>query len=172
MQKMFHAEHLNAARRENTQEEKTPYQKPFVHANVCILNVVSALDFTPSPEPLNENPQKPGGWAVSGKFGVGFCKHVGDALARTQGARHLDFDARGSKTRRRQKMNTNEKNELHAAIIVPKGSAQGPKQMEDRGHWGTKAEFILTVMGAIIGPGNVWRFPYLCYRNGGGEPGN
>ncbi|XP_004084260.2 sodium- and chloride-dependent GABA transporter 2 [Oryzias latipes] len=65
-------------------------------------------------------------------------------------------------------MNTNEKNELHAAIIVPKGSAQGPKQMEDRGHWGTKAEFILTVMGAIIGPGNVWRFPYLCYRNGGG----
>ncbi|KAK7925808.1 hypothetical protein WMY93_008118 [Mugilogobius chulae] len=37
-----------------------------------------------------------------------------------------------------------------------------------RGYWGNKAEFILTVMGAIIGPGNVWRFPYLCYRNGGG----
>uniref|UniRef100_H3CH97 Transporter n=1 Tax=Tetraodon nigroviridis TaxID=99883 RepID=H3CH97_TETNG len=38
----------------------------------------------------------------------------------------------------------------------------------ERGYWGTKAEFILTVMGAIIGPGNVWRFPYLCYKNGGG----
>uniref|UniRef100_A0A3Q2PKP0 Transporter n=1 Tax=Fundulus heteroclitus TaxID=8078 RepID=A0A3Q2PKP0_FUNHE len=37
-----------------------------------------------------------------------------------------------------------------------------------RGHWGTKTEFILTVMGAIIGPGNIWRFPYLCYKNGGG----
>ncbi|XP_053702467.1 sodium- and chloride-dependent GABA transporter 3-like [Synchiropus splendidus] len=43
----------------------------------------------------------------------------------------------------------------------------GHKQKE-RGNWGSKAEFILTVMGAIIGPGNVWRFPYLCYRNGGG----
>ncbi|XP_031428504.1 sodium- and chloride-dependent GABA transporter 2-like isoform X2 [Clupea harengus] len=37
-----------------------------------------------------------------------------------------------------------------------------------RGNWGSKAEYILTVMGAIIGPGNVWRFPYLCYKNGGG----
>ncbi|KAM8897212.1 sodium- and chloride-dependent GABA transporter 2-like [Spinachia spinachia] len=43
-----------------------------------------------------------------------------------------------------------------------------PKELEGRGQWGSKAEFILTVMGAIIGPGNVWRFPYLCYRNGGG----
>lgn len=42
------------------------------------------------------------------------------------------------------------------------------EEVEGRGHWGTKAEFILTVMGAIIGPGNVWRFPYLCYRKGGG----
>ncbi|KAF6731574.1 Sodium- and chloride-dependent GABA transporter 2 [Oryzias melastigma] len=64
-------------------------------------------------------------------------------------------------------MSTNEKNDL-TTVIVPNGLPQGPKKVEDRGHWGTKAEFILTVMGAIIGPGNVWRFPYLCYRNGGG----
>uniref|UniRef100_A0A8C6U9F2 Transporter n=1 Tax=Neogobius melanostomus TaxID=47308 RepID=A0A8C6U9F2_9GOBI len=43
-----------------------------------------------------------------------------------------------------------------------------PGASMSRGHWGNKAEYILTVMGAIIGPGNVWRFPYLCYRNGGG----
>ncbi|XP_062288512.1 sodium- and chloride-dependent GABA transporter 2-like [Scomber scombrus] len=53
-------------------------------------------------------------------------------------------------------------------ISVPNGFPNKPKEMEGRGYWGTKAEFILTVMGAIIGPGNVWRFPYLCYRNGGG----
>lgn len=54
-------------------------------------------------------------------------------------------------------------------VIVPNKFPKKAKEQVERGHWGTKAEFILTVMGAIIGPGNIWRFPYLCYRNGGGE---
>ncbi|KAI3373244.1 hypothetical protein L3Q82_006553 [Scortum barcoo] len=64
-----------------------------------------------------------------------------------------------------EKMDINEKN---GTYLVSNGNPEKPKELEERGYWGTKAEFILTVMGAIIGPGNVWRFPYLCYRNGGG----
>uniref|UniRef100_A0A8C2BBL9 Solute carrier family 6 member 11a n=1 Tax=Cyprinus carpio TaxID=7962 RepID=A0A8C2BBL9_CYPCA len=47
------------------------------------------------------------------------------------------------------------------------GNQQADLSPEERGQWANKIEFLLTVAGAIIGLGNVWRFPYLCYKNGG-----
>ncbi len=38
----------------------------------------------------------------------------------------------------------------------------------ERERWRRRADFIFASMGAAIGLGNVWRFPYVTYANGGG----
>lgn len=43
------------------------------------------------------------------------------------------------------------------------------QQEHDRDQWGKGIEFLLSCIAMAVGLGNVWRFPFIALRNGGGN---